>query len=250
MVLYGLIGNNLGHTFSPAFFSEKFIELNIKAAYQVFELDNIDEVLSIVRENENLAGFNVTIPFKKAILKMLNEMDPVVSETGSANTVKVIRDKQKVRLKGYNTDVVGFEQSLLPFLSGRHIRKALVLGTGGSAAAVSFVLHKLNISHLFVSRNPDKKDTVSYPSLDREIIQSHPLIINTTPAGMFPDKKGYPDIPYQYLTSGHLLYDLIYNPPETIFMKQGKKYGAETKSGEEMLRLQADASWEIWCSGG
>ncbi len=249
MILYGLIGKNLGHTFSPAYFSEKFKNLKIKATYRIFELDAVEEVLSIVHEHENLAGFNVTIPFKKEIIKVLDEVDPVVAEIGSANTVMVIRDGQQVLLNGYNTDVVGFERSLVPFIAGRHISKALVLGTGGSAAAVSFVLRKLNISHLFVSRNPGNRETLSYPSLNREIIRAHPLIINTSPVGMFPDIKAYPDIPYEFLTSGHLLYDLIYNPSETVFMKQGKRYGAQVKSGEEMLRLQADESWNIWNAG-
>ena len=241
MSCYGLIGYPLTHTFSPAFFGEKFAALGLKDyQYQAYPIGDISQIHALLK-SEKLHGFNVTIPYKKSILPLLDQCSNVVKEIQSCNCVKI----EKELLTGYNTDVIGFEKSLLTLISSHH-RKAIILGTGGSSAAVAYVLKKLGIDFYFVSRNPKNERTIGYPDLSREIIAAHTLIVNTTPLGMHPNVTGYPDIPYQYLTQKHYLFDLIYNPSKTLFIEKGTDQGATVKNGKEMLIIQAEESWNIW----
>ena len=246
--IYGLIGKKLEHSFSPDYFSRKFRKLNLDADYRLFEMDNISKLPEIIQENKNIRGLNVTIPYKKEVLQFLDKVDNVAQEIGSVNTVKIDRIKGKTQLSGYNTDVVGFEISLKTISSLKNIQKALILGTGGSAEAVSYVLGKLQIEYLFVSRNPVKANQISYHDLDQNRISDCQLIVNATPVGMYPETENQPDIPYKHLTNKHLLFDLIYNPSETGFLTSGKKQGASIKPGLEMLHIQAEEAWNIWQS--
>ena len=240
MRLFGLIGYPLTHSLSAKYFTDKFQNENISGSlYYNFPIQQIKDVLKIF-EKENLCGLNVTIPYKESIIPFLDELDSSASGVGAVNTV-VVRNNKKI---GYNTDVTGFENSLKPFLKSQHT-KALVLGTGGSSKAVTSVLIKLGIEFQFVSRN-QSVNAISYVDLKPQTILEHKLIINTTPLGMFPEITAVPDIPFSFMTSEHLLFDLIYNPAETEFLKRGKQQGAEIKNGLEMLQLQAEKSWEIW----
>ena len=251
MRTFGLIGFPLGHSFSQKYFSEKFKRENITdAEFKNFPLENINDFPKLIENNPSLRGLSVTIPHKQSIIKFLNEVDDVVKEVGAVNCVKIHRtsDIGHRTSTGFNTDVFGFEKSLLPLLKSHHT-KALILGTGGASKAVRYVLKKLGIEFSFVSRSEKPaSNSYSYNDLSSEIISSHALIINTTPLGMFPDVNSCPPIPYQHLTEKHLLYDLIYNPEETLFLKKGKERGAQIKNGLEMLQLQADKAWEIWNS--
>ena len=244
MKLYGLIGYPLSHSFSAIYFKKKFAKEQIPDCdYRLFPIPDISELTAILEENTNLCGFNVTIPYKKEIFQFLTHIDPVAAEVGAVNTVKVIRKENKVELHGFNTDILGLEYSLKPLLSGRN--KALVLGTGGAASAVTFVLKRLQIEYLSVSRNPSNK-TIGYSDLTRELLDEYSIIINTTPLGMHPNTKNSPPIPYQWLNSKHLLYDLVYNPEVTQFMKNGLAQSCTVKNGLEMLQIQAEEAWNIW----
>lgn len=230
---FGLIGHPLGHSFSKAYFTEKFEREGLDCAY-----DNYDtEDLSSIRKS-NLNGFNVTIPYKETIISYLDELDPVAAEVGAVNTVKVLADG---RLKGYNTDIIGLEK----IISLTTTESALILGTGGASKAVQYVLKKNNISFQLVSRDPNKGN-FTYQDSTPTIIRSHLLIINATPVGMAPNFDEAPALPYDYITPKHTLFDLIYNPEETLFLKQGKSHGATTINGLTMLYAQAEASWKIW----
>lgn len=256
MRLFGLIGFPLSHSFSQKYFTDKFQRENISdAQYYNYPIQNIGDVLQIF-ERENLSGINVTIPYKETIIPFLDELDSSASAVRAVNTV-VIRNKKKI---GFNTDVYGFEQSLLNYptksqssqstlsvLSGLvgNNPKALILGTGGSSKAVAYVLNKLGIEFQFVSRT-QKENAIAYADLTPQIILEHKLIVNTTPLGMSPEIVAAPDILYSFITSEHLLFDLIYNPEETEFLKRGRQQGAHIKNGLEMLQLQAEKSWEIW----
>ncbi len=245
MRLFGLIGYPLSHSFSAKYFADKFQNSTISdAEYRNFPLEKTEDVQQLF-ETENLCGFNVTIPYKEEIIPFLDELDSSASAVGAVNTV-VLKNKKKI---GYNTDVFGFEGSLIDFLAKaqrtQSEMKAFVLGTGGSSKAVSFVLKKLGIDFQFVSRTK-KENIISYADLKPQTILEHKLIINTTPVGMFPETQDAPDIPYSFITSQHFLFDLIYNPAETEFLKRGKQHGAAIKNGLEMLQLQAEKSWEIW----
>ena len=240
MRTFGLIGFPLTHSFSQKYFTDKFLTEKIEyIEYCNFPIEKIEDVQQVF-ENENLCGFNVTIPYKETIIQFLDELDSSSSGVGAVNTV-VFRNGNKI---GYNTDVYGFENSLKPLLNEHH-NKALILGTGGSSKAVAYVLKKLRIEFQFVSRN-QIANSISYDDLKPQTILEHKLIINTTPLGMFPEIQDAPGIPYSFITSQHLLFDLIYNPEETEFLKRGKQQGAQTKNGLEMLQLQAEKSWEIW----
>ncbi len=240
MRTFGLIGFPLTHSFSQKYFTDKFLTEKIAdVEYRNFPIEKIEDIHRVF-ETENLCGLNVTIPYKESIIPFLDELDAFAVAVGAVNTV-VIRNKKKV---GYNTDVYGFEYSLKPVLENHHT-KALVLGTGGSSKAVAYVLKKLRIEFQFVSRN-QVVNSISYDDLKPQTILEHKLIINTTPMGMFPEIQDAPGIPYSFITSQHLLFDLIYNPEETEFLKRGKQQGAQTKNGLEMLQLQAEKSWEIW----
>ncbi|MFT7612288.1 MAG: shikimate dehydrogenase [Parvicellaceae bacterium] len=236
---YGLIGKKLGHSFSQAYFTKKFSELELHASYLNFELNSIEDFKETIKNND-LKGVNVTIPYKEEIIPFLDEIDPTAKEIGAVNTVTF---KDGV-LKGYNTDAFGFRQSIKPFFKGNHER-ALILGTGGASKAVIFVLKELGVDCLSASRNP-QPGQISYPELNNYIIRSHQLIVNTTPLGMFPSIDTFPELPYEFITNQHLLVDLVYNPKETVFMKKGKTEGANTINGLTMLQQQAEKAWEIW----
>jgi shikimate dehydrogenase len=239
---YGLIGYPLTHSFSQKYFTEKFAQLGIQdCVYETYSLKDISE-LGAVLQQPDLRGLNVTIPYKKQVLVFLTGASDVVTKTGACNCINI----QDGQLTGHNTDVVGFELSLQPFLRPHHTA-ALILGTGGGSAAVEFVLNKLGISFQYVSRTASG-NAISYDMLTGDIISSHQLIINTTPLGMYPDTAASPGIPYHYLTHKHHLYDLIYNPVETKFLSMGSIQGATTQNGQEMLVLQAEESWRIWNS--
>jgi len=241
MRTYGLIGYPLTHSFSEKYFINKFHQLGIiDAEYFTFSIPSIDELNLIIKTHQNLCGFNITIPYKKQILAFLNDADDIVKAMNACNCV-IIKDEQLI---GYNTDVIGFELSLKPFLKPHH-NKALILGTGGAAAAVEFVFKKLNINYQLVSRN-SCNDNLMYSELNESILSDHTLIINTSPVGQFPANDQSPSIPYQFITSKHHLFDLIYNPVETSFLQKGKAMGASTQNGYEMLLLQAEESWRIW----
>jgi shikimate dehydrogenase len=241
MRTYGLIGYPLTHSFSQQYFTHKFIELGINdAEYFNFSIPSINDLNGIIAAHPNLCGFNITIPYKKKVLTFLTDADQTVQELGACNCVHI----QDGKLKGYNTDVIGFEHSLSPYLKSHH-QKALILGTGGAAAAVAYVLQKRKIDYQFVSRHGDASN-LSYGQLNAPIIQAHTLIINTSPVGQYPNLHEYPALPYEHLGSSHHLFDLIYNPTETAFLQKGKAQGATIQNGYEMLVLQAEASWKIW----
>lgn len=252
MRLYGLIGYPLTHSFSQKYFTEKFeLEQLTDATYRNFPLERIEEAEHLFNDPD-LRGFNVTIPYKETIIPFLDEVDETANAVGAVNTVAVKRNAVgKIEKKiGYNTDVFGFGESLKSFLAKAprtQSIKALILGTGGSAKAVAAALKRLGIKHTFVSRRV-KQDAIIYETLKPQTILEHKLIINATPAGMHPDTNNSPAIPYSFITAEHLLYDLVYNPEETVFLKKGKEQGAQTKNGLEMLHLQAEESWKIWNS--
>ena len=242
--LFGLIGYPLGHSFSAKFFADKFERENIDAAYHNFEIEQADRLIDIVKTHPTLKGFNVTIPHKQAVIPFLYDMSEEARAIGAVNVVRVIRQGDDFKLKGYNSDVIGFCRSLQPLLRPHHT-KALVLGTGGASKAVMYGLRKLGIVPTYVSRT--RRDGVlAYEDLTQDIISKHQVIVNCSPVGMFPHIDECPDIPYHFLTSDHLLYDLVYNPLETLFLKKGAAQGATTKNGLEMLHLQALASWDFW----
>jgi len=246
MRLFGLIGYPLSHSFSASYFARKFAEENIvDSDYQLFPITDISGLSNLLTSKTELLGFNVTIPYKIAVLPYLDQLSTEARAVGAVNCVKIERDGPDVKLTGYNTDIFGFRESLLPYLKPHHT-KALVLGTGGAAKAVCFTLQQLGITFTMVSRNADVKGILSYRQLTQNIISEHLLIINTSPAGMYPHTDTCPEIPYRYLTPRHVLYDLVYNPTETLFMQQGQKAGAEVSNGLRMLELQAEKSWEIW----
>lgn len=236
---YGLIGYPLSHSFSPKWFAEKFAAGGIDATYQAYPLEHVEDILDLLA-NYPLKGLNVTIPYKESVIDFLDSLSDDAKAIGAVNCID-IRNGKRI---GHNTDVIGFEQSLTPLLQPHHT-KALILGTGGAAKAVNYVLDKLEIERTSVSRNKTE-NTLTYQDLTEEIISTHTLIINTTPLGMSPNEDDSPPIPYNFISEEHLLYDLIYNPAETKFLAQGKQQGAQIKNGHEMLVLQAEASWEIW----
>lgn len=246
MKQFGLIGKSLKHSFSKTYFENKFKKENINdSKYNLFELDSIKELNDIIQNTPKLLGLNVTIPYKESVLSELDEIDITAQKIGAINTIKI--DKKTKLKKGYNTDYNGFKNSLKPFLENTHER-ALILGTGGASKAVSFVLEELNIDYLHVSRTPDNKKQICYNEVNEYVIKYHQIIVNTTPLGMYPSIETMPDIDYSLLSSNHLLYDLVYNPEETIFLKKGKEKGCITINGLQMLKIQAEKSWEIWNS--
>lgn len=244
--VFGLLGKNISYSFSKKYFTNKFNELGLSDySYENFDMVSMDNFPLILNENINsLKGLNVTIPYKEDIFKYLDELDEDAREIGAVNTIKIL---DGFRLKGYNTDVYGFEKSLQPLLKS-NIKYALILGTGGASKAIAYALKKLNISFLFVSRYPKNIETISYKEVDEKILNKFNLIINCTPLGTFPKIDEFPQIPYQFLNKKHLLFDLIYNPSVSKFLKKGREMGAKVKNGEQMLELQADKSWEIWSS--
>lgn len=240
--LFTLIGYPLSHSFSKKYFSEKFEKEGIdNHEYTLSPLEQIDEFSALIQSNPNLAGLNVTIPYKEQVIPFLDEVSAEAREVGAVNTIKINDGK----LKGFNTDTYGFEISLMGFLGGKIVENALVLGTGGAAKAIVFVLKKLGINPILVSRNAEKGD-LTYEDLDCAIFEECRLIVNTTPLGMLPKTDTFPAIPYHRLNNKYYLYDLVYNPEKTRFLEKGEERGAAIMNGLEMLHLQAEKAWEIW----
>lgn len=235
---FGLIGYPLSHSFSPAYFNNKFATEIIDARYDAYAIPSVEDLKTLLKEHSQLKGLNVTIPYKEQVLPLLNEIDASAREIGAVNCIKI----EPGKLIGYNTDHIGFAESLKPLLHAQHTH-ALILGTGGAAKAVMFALSQLDIECKIVSRTGGD---MQYADVDEGIMDKYRLIINTTPLGMYPAINTAPEIPYQFIDSSHLLYDLVYNPEETLFLKKGKQKGATIKNGYEMLILQAEASWQIW----
>ncbi len=242
MKLYGLIGYPLGHSFSKKYFTEKFSKEGISdCEYDNFSIPEIEGLKHVLSDHPQLCGFNITIPHKQAVIAFLDDNSYLPKGLTACNCVKIEGGK----LIGYNTDVVGFEQSLLPLLNNNH-KKALVLGNGGAAEAVKFVLNKLQIGYKVVSRRLHDDTNLTYEDLDENILHDHLLIVNTTPLGTFPKVGECPDIPYQFLSQQHYLFDLVYNPAKTLFLQKGEERGALIKNGSDMLQIQAEESWKIW----
>lgn len=243
MKQYGLIGYPLGHSFSKKYFEEKFIAENIAdASFQLFPIEKITAFEKIITDNKNLKGLAVTIPHKQAVMPYLNTISDEAKAIGAVNCIQV---KNGITT-GYNTDVIGFEQSFTPLLQAHHTQ-ALVLGTGGASKAVQFVLKKLCIPFTLVSRTKNETENIiSYEAINQKITEQFSIIINTTPLGMTPNEDASPNIPYNILTTKHLLYDLIYKPAKTQFLQKGEEQGCTIKNGFEMLILQAEENWKIW----
>lgn len=245
MRTFGLIGFPLSHSFSKKFFTEKFeIEQIPNCKYELFPIENADEMMGLIEKDPSLCGLNVTIPHKVNVMPFLHDIDPAAKEIGAVNCISIDQSGQEPILKGYNTDAYGFAESLRPLLEKQH-QKALVFGDGGATKAIKYVLKQLNIPYLLVVRNP-VLGAILYSAVTEEILNEHKLLINTTPLGMLPNLDSYPVIPYQFITPQHLAYDLVYNPEETAFLTKMKAQGAKIKNGLEMLYLQAERSWYIW----
>lgn len=244
---YGLIGYPLTHSFSKRFFTEKFENEKIDSTYENFEIDHINRFPEIITGNPGLVGLNVTIPYKEQVIPYLDSLNEAAREVGAVNTVKIIRSVSGIQLKGFNTDTYGFETSIKPFLNSDH-KKALILGTGGASKALKYVLRKLGIEYISASIEELKENEISYSDIDEHVIRERLVIINATPLGTYPKVDTFPNIPYQFITEKHLLFDLVYNPEVTQFMAKGKMQGATVKNGYEMLLLQAKKSYEIWNS--
>lgn len=246
MVKYGLIGYPLGHSFSKKFFSQKFEEKDSDEEYDLYPIKRLSEFTDLINRESNLSGLNVTIPYKELIIPYLDNISEDAKEIGAVNVIKITRNgSERPVLSGYNSDWIGFRQSIIPYLSS-DIKSALIIGTGGAAKAVAYALKTLNISFKFVSRNPQSSKMISYKDLNKDFIKNINLIINATPLGMAPDIDKFPNIPYEGVGNSHICYDLIYNPDPTIFLKKCHDKGAKTISGLEMLYNQAEISYDIW----
>ena len=241
MKRYGLIGYPLTHSFSEKYFSEKFIREEIEdCSYELFPLENIEDVRLLFEVNKDLEGLNVTIPYKETVIQYLDDLDEVAEKIGAVNCIK-IDEIQKI---GYNTDHAGFRDSIKHLIK-KHHHKALILGTGGSSKAIAFALKEIGLDFKYVSRTK-KENQFIYEDLNKSIIEEYPVIINCSPVGMFPHINTCPHIPYEFLSKHNLLFDLIYNPEKTMFMEKGQQHGAIIKNGLEMLKLQAEYAWDIW----
>ena len=242
---YGLIGYPLGHSFSISYFNQKFHDEDIDAVYENFEIPTIDALPEVLSQNPELKGLNVTIPYKEKVLPFLDSISPEARSIGAVNVIRITHKGKDTILKGYNSDVIGFTKSIEPMIEKKWHNKALILGTGGASKAIDYGLRNLGLETVFVSRY-EKTGTIQYKDITPEVIREYNVIVNCTPLGMYPHTEECPQLPYEAMDSHTILYDLIYNPDETLFMKQGEKYGAQTKNGLEMLLLQAFASWEFW----
>ena len=243
---YGLIGYPLGHSFSVSYFNQKFADEHIDATYENFEIPSIDLLPEVLDSNPELRGLNVTIPYKEKVIPFLDSVTPEARAIGAVNVIRVTHTgKKQVTLKGYNTDAVGFTKSIEPMLDNKWHKKGLILGTGGASKAVNYGLRSLGLETLFVSRF-ERPGTIQYGSITPEVIQEYNVIVNCTPVGMYPNTEACPPLPYEAMDNHTILYDLIYNPDTTLFMKKGEAHGANVKNGLEMLLLQAFASWEFW----
>jgi len=243
MAKYGLIGKNIGYSFSKAFFTTKFSQENRTDTYLNFDIASIESLKDVIKSNETLKGLNITIPYKESVIPLLDRIDKEAKKIGAINTIKIHQDGSLV---GYNTDHYGFAKALADFLPLKE-KSALILGTGGASKAVSYVLDAMNYKYQLVSRTKTET-TLSYDELNEDVISNHLLIINCTPLGTFPKTQEFPDIPYQYLSKDHLLFDLIYNPLETVFLKLGRAQGTQVTNGLKMLEYQAKKAWSIWKS--
>ncbi|HEU0137749.1 MAG TPA: shikimate dehydrogenase [Flavobacterium sp.] len=239
--LFGLVGQNIEYSFSRNYFTEKFRQENIAAEYRNFDISDIAHLPQIIGLEQNLAGFNVTIPYKESIIPFLDKLSETAAKIGAVNTVKITADGQLI---GHNTDWSGFLKSLQPLLLPHH-KRALILGTGGSSKAVAFALSQLHIDFDFVSRTPSAQH-LSYNELTVEVMAGHQILVNCTPVGTFPDVDAAPPIPFEYINAEYLVIDLIYNPAETTFLRKASASGAIIKNGYEMLVFQAEQAWEIW----
>ena len=237
---YGIIGNPLGHSFSKGFFTEKFAREGIDAEYLNFQIPEINDLLNVLKENPELRGINVTLPYKTEVIPFLDDLSDEAREIGAVNVVQI----RYGHLKGFNSDIIGFTRSIQPLLKP-HQRKALILGTGGASRAIRVGLTRLGLEWKYVSRTP-REGMITYNDLTPETFKEYEVIVNCSPVGMYPKVDECPAIPYEFLTSDNLLYDLVYNPETTLFMKKGALQGAVVKNGLEMLHLQAIASWEFW----
>lgn len=245
MEKYGLIGYPLKHSFSSKFFAEKFDKEHIDAEYNNYEIADIDSLPLIISSDPTLKGLNVTIPYKEQVIRFLDELDETAKEIGAVNVIRILKKDNKTILKGYNSDLIGFQNSIQPMIDPLVHTKALILGTGGASKAVEYGLKRLGIESKYVSRT-SAAGTFTYKDLNSEVLAEYKVVVNASPVGTFPDIDVCPDIPYEYLTDSHLLYDLVYNPPVTKFLDLGAKQGAKIKNGAEMLKLQAIAAWNIW----
>lgn len=241
---YGLIGYPLGHSFSKAFFNQKFEDESLDAEYENYEITTIESLPEIVDTTPELKGLNVTIPYKRKVMDYLDTVSPEAARVGAVNVIRIKRQDKKTILKGYNSDVIGFAQSIEPMLEKYH-KKALILGTGGASNAVDFVLKNLGLQTQKVSRTK-KENAIEYKDVTAETVEEYNVIVNCTPCGMYPNTEECPMLPYEAINGRNILYDLIYNPDNTLFMKKGIQQGATVKNGLEMLLLQAFASWDFW----
>ena len=241
--VFGLLGKNISYSFSRGYFAKKFELLGLnKHEYKNFDIQDIAGFSSIIKDETCLKGINVTIPYKEEVMQYLDMLDDTAKEIGAVNTIKFTKSGN---LKGYNTDVVGFENSISPYFKSHH-KFALILGTGGASKAIAYALKKNKIQYKFVSRKPSGKEEISYNDLTNEVLNKYHIIVNCTPIGTSPDIHVSPNIPYQFLSEKHLLFDLIYNPEISAFLAKGKQQGASIKNGFEMLEMQAEESWRIW----
>jgi len=245
MKRYGLLGYPLTHSFSKRYFTEKFEREKINSTYENFEIDTIEKFPEVVQNNPEVVGINVTIPYKEQVIPYLDELNDSAREIRAVNTIKVQRKGNEVYLMGYNTDTYGFENALKPLLKPHH-RKALILGTGGASKALKYVLNQLNIDFVSASIEELKDKEIRYADIDEKMMEERMLIINATPLGTYPKVNSYPDIPYQFISDKHLMFDLVYNPEVSQFLAKGKARGAGIKNGYEMLLGQAIKSYEIW----
>lgn len=239
---FGLIGKNISYSFSKNYFTEKFTRENLPHIYRNFDIQHVEEINAIITNHSKLKGLNVTIPYKEAVIPHLDKRSKTATKIGAVNTIKILKNGN---LKGYNTDYYGFKKSLIAVLKPQH-NKALILGTGGASKAVAYALQLLEIPYSFVSRNYSEKVNFIYPNLTQQIIEQHTIIVNCTPLGTHPNITQCPDIPYEFISEKHLLYDLIYNPAETLFLSKGKDQGAQIINGLAMLQFQAEKAWKIW----
>jgi shikimate dehydrogenase len=239
---FGLVGKNISYSFSKGYFGEKFEKLNLlDYSYDNLDIQNIEDFPEFIKQNPTISGLNVTIPYKEAIIPFLDKLSKRATEIGAVNTIKITKSG---KLKGFNTDYIGFQKSIEPLLNVNH-KKALILGTGGASKAVAYALKQLGIPYLFVSRTV-LGVAIGYNQINEKTFEEFQIIINCTPVGTFPNTNTCPEIPYEFFTSNHLAFDLIYNPAETLFLKKAKEQGAIVKNGLEMLTLQAEKSWKIW----
>ena len=241
---YGLIGYPLGHSFSITYHNQRFADEGINAKYFNYEIPSIDNLTEVLDSNPELKGLNVTIPYKQKVMEYLDYISPEARAIGAVNVIRVIHEGKNTILKGYNSDVIGFTQSIEPMLEEYH-KKALILGTGGASKAINYGLKSLGLETIFVSRYR-RPGTICYEDITPEVVKEYNVIVNCTPLGMYPKTEECPFLPYEAMDEKNILYDLIYNPDETMFMKKGAEHGANVKNGLEMLLLQAFASWEFW----